>query len=55
MITAGNSARVIGVDESGVYAKIIWVCDTYWVPASTLGPNYDFPWNGAPLPTVVVD
>lgn len=55
VITAGNTARVLGVDESGNYAKIIWVCDMLWVEASTLGPNSNSPWNGAPLPTVVVE
>ncbi|MBP8973498.1 MAG: hypothetical protein KBH93_06440 [Anaerolineae bacterium] len=54
-ITAGNSARVIGVDASGQYYKIIWVCDFVWVPVGTIGPNYDDVWHGAPLPTAVVD
>jgi len=26
-----------------------------WVPKATLGPNYDAVWNGAPLPTAVVE
>ncbi len=55
VITAGNSARVIGVDASGLYRKIVWGCDLLWVPASTLGPNYDAVWNGAPLPMDVVE
>jgi hypothetical protein len=55
VIPAEQSAWVTGVDESGEYAKIIWVCDTLWVKANTLGPNPDYPWNGAPLPTVVVN
>ncbi len=54
-IPAGNSARVIGLDESGQYYKIIWACDFVWVPVGTLGPNYDAVWNGAPLPTAVVE
>jgi len=54
-ITAGNSARVIGLDASGEYYQILWVCDFLWVPANTLGPNYDAVWNGAPLPTGVVE
>jgi hypothetical protein len=53
-IAAGNSARVLGLDASGQYYKIIWVCDFVWVPVGTLGPNYDAVWNGAPLPTAVV-
>ncbi|MBP8972553.1 MAG: hypothetical protein KBH93_01645 [Anaerolineae bacterium] len=54
-ITAGNSARVLGLDASGQYYQIIWVCDLVWVPTATLGPNYDAVWNGAPLPTGVVE
>ncbi|MBP8974695.1 MAG: hypothetical protein KBH93_12545 [Anaerolineae bacterium] len=54
-ITAGNSARVIGLDSTGEYYQIIWVCDFVWVPRATLGPNYDAVWNGAPLPTAVVE
>jgi len=54
-IAAGNSARVLGLDATGQYYKIIWVCDFLWVPKATLGPNYDAVWNGAPLPTGVVE
>jgi len=54
-IKAGNTARVIGQDASGQYYKIIWVCDFVWVPKATMGPNYDAVWNGAPLPTNVVE
>ncbi|MCZ7541626.1 MAG: hypothetical protein M5U29_17275 [Anaerolineae bacterium] len=53
-IKAGNSARVLGLDASGQYYKIIWVCNFLWVPKATLGPNYDAVWHGAPLPTGVV-
>lgn len=54
-IKAGNTARVIGQDASGQYYKIIWACDFVWVPKATMGPNYDAVWNGAPLPTDVVE
>lgn len=54
-ITAGNSARVIGVDASGQYYKIIWVCDFVWVLVGTMGPNHDNVWQGASLPTAVVN
>ncbi len=54
-IKAGNTARVIGQDASGQYYKIIWVCDFVWVPKAAVGPNYDAVWNGAPLPTAVVE
>ena len=54
-IAAGSTAWVLGVDESGEYYKIIWGCDLVWVPAGTMGPNYDAVWNGRPLPTGVVN
>ncbi|MCD4686198.1 MAG: hypothetical protein K8S97_09700 [Anaerolineae bacterium] len=54
-ISAGNTAWVLGLDASGAYYKIVWVCDYLWVPVSSMGPNYDAVWNGAPLPTGVVD
>jgi hypothetical protein len=54
-IAAGSTAWVLGTDKSGQYHKIIWVCDLVWVPAGTMGPNYDAVWNGAPLPTDVVE
>ncbi len=50
-MTAGKSARVIGMDSTGQYYKILWVCQFLWVPANTLGPNYDDVWHGAALPT----
>ena len=54
-IPAGKTAWVLGQDASGQYYKIVWVCDLVWVPKATLGPNYDAVWNGAPLPTEVVE
>ena len=53
-ITAGNTAWVLGVDSTGSYYKIVWVCQLLWVPVSTMGPNFDKVWNGSPLPTAVV-
>jgi hypothetical protein len=50
-LEAGKSAYVLGVDETGEYYKIVWVCNYLWVPVETLGPTYDANWNGAPLPT----
>ncbi len=54
-IAAGDTARVIGLDASGEYYQIIWVCDFLWVPKDTLAPNPDAVWQGAPLPTDVVE
>jgi hypothetical protein len=53
-MAAGKTAWVIGVDASGQYYKIMWVCDFLWVPLNTLGPNYDAVWQGKPLPQDVV-
>lgn len=50
----GKTAWVLGVDETGAYYKIVWGCDYLWVPVSSMGPNYDDTWNGAPLPTDIV-
>lgn len=52
---AGTTVRAIGLDESGAYYQVLYVCDFLWVPAESLGPNYNAPWYGAPLPTMVVD
>ena len=54
-IPASNTAWVLGKDATGAYYEIIWVCDLLWVPVETMGPNYDEVWNGAPLPTDIVD
>ncbi len=53
-IPAGSSARVIGMDETGQFYQIIWVCNYLWVPANTLAPNSDAVWQGQPLPSSVV-
>lgn len=52
---AGTTLRAIGVDASGMYTKVLFGCGYYWVPSSAIGPNYDSVWNGAPLPTDVVE
>jgi hypothetical protein len=54
VIEAGQTAWVLGVDASGMYYKIVWACGYYWVPVSSMGPNFDEVWNGHPLPTTVV-
>ncbi len=53
-ITEGNTAWVLGVDATGQYYKIVWVCQYLWVQVGTMGPNFDKVWNGTPLPTTVV-
>lgn len=51
---AGLNLLAIGRDSSGAYTKVLFACGTYWVPTGVVGPNYDSPWNGTPLPTGVV-
>lgn len=55
VLPAGKNVRAIGLDSTGAYYKIIFVCDYLWVKAETLGPNFESPWNGAPLPTGTVN
>lgn len=52
---AGLNVRAMGVDATGEFTKVVFVCGYYWVPTGTIGPNYDVVWNGAPLPTNVVE
>jgi hypothetical protein len=47
--------RVLGVDSTRSFYKIIIACQTYWVPLDTLVPNPDDVWRSAPLPTQVVN
>ena len=54
VIEAGKTMWVYGVDESGMYYKVMLSGKYFWVPVGTLGPNYDEVWNGAPLPTDIV-
>jgi hypothetical protein len=47
---------VLGQDSTHEWYKIAINCNNYvWVPADVMGPNYDKVWNGAPLPTRVVN
>lgn len=55
VLPEGTHVRAIGKDATGEYYQVLYVCDFLWVKAETLGPNYESPWNGAPLPTVVVE
>lgn len=54
-IEADNTAWVIGKDASGMYYKVLWVCQFVWVPIDTMGPNYDDVWMGKSLPTEIVE
>lgn len=55
-IAAGQRYWVLGVDETGEYYKIWYECRYLWLPVGVMGPAFGDPvWNGAPLPTTVVD
>jgi len=54
VLAAGKTAWVVGMDESGAYYKIAYLCNYLWVPVESMGPNYDAVWNGTPLPTGAV-
>jgi hypothetical protein len=54
-VEAGSTYWVAGQDETGIYRKVLISCTWVWVRAETVGPNYDEVWNGAPLPTDVVE
>jgi hypothetical protein len=54
-LAKGKTAWVLGLDESHAYYKILWGCQSLWVPVGAMGPNYDDVWHGTPLPTGVVD
>lgn len=55
VIEAGNTYLVVGQDATGQFRKVLISCQWVWVPANTVGPNPQAPWNGAPLPTTVVN
>jgi hypothetical protein len=54
VIEVGKTYLVAGLDASGQYYKVLLSCQWLWVEADKVGPNFDPPWNGAPLPTTVV-
>lgn len=54
-MTIGQTLWVLGVDSSGQYYQVLLSGGQYWVPVSSMGPNYDEIWNGTPLPTTVVN
>lgn len=54
-IEAGKTLWVYGVDASGGFYKVMLSGKFFWLPVSSMGPNYDNVWQGTPLPTDVVD
>ena len=55
VVEAGKSYHVLGQDATESYYKILIGCAFTWVEKSTVGPTYDEPWNGTPLPTIIVN
>lgn len=51
----GQTLWVFGMDSTGMYYQVLLSGRFFWVPVSSMGPNYDENWNGTPLPTTVVD
>jgi hypothetical protein len=54
VMEAGSSVWVYGTDESGQFYYVMLSGRFFWVPAATIGPNFDEVWQGTPLPTEVV-
>ncbi len=50
ILAAGGSWWVIGAQNGFYELWIACAANPLWVPASTLGPNYDSGWGGDPLP-----
>jgi hypothetical protein len=49
-VPEGTAWWIVGA-QNGYYELFISCPANYvWVPASSMGPNFDPPWNGAPLP-----
>lgn len=55
VMAIGQSLWVTGLDESGEFYQVLLSGRFYWVPAGSIGPTYDDVWNGAPLPTTVIE
>jgi hypothetical protein len=54
VLPGGQTFWVVGFDETGEYAKLVLACQYVWVEADAIGPNFEEPWFGAPLPDRVV-
>lgn len=55
VLEIGKTFWMDGVDESGMYRKVLISCDWVWVEVAKTGPNYDEVWNGAALPGHTAD
>ncbi len=46
---------VVGQDASETYYKIVLACQFIWVRKDTMQPSFQYPQNGTPLPTRIVE
>jgi hypothetical protein len=55
VMETGKSLWVLGTNTGGTFYKVLLSGHALWVPVGSVGPTYDAVWNGAPLPTTIVD
>lgn len=53
-LPGGTAYWIVGIDATGEFYKVVLACQFVWVEADLMGPNFDSPWFGRPLPTNVV-
>lgn len=51
ILPAGSAWFVIGAQDGFYRLYIACQAAALWIPADAISPNYEPPWNGAPLPT----
>jgi hypothetical protein len=54
-MNSGQSLWVLGLDPTGAFYQVVISGKYLWVPVETIGPTFDAPWYGHPLPTEVVE
>lgn len=52
-IAAGNTALVLGTDDTGAYYQVLWGCQRLWVPVESMAPNPDAVYQGQVLPAIL--
>jgi len=53
-LEVGKTLWVLGIDSTGQFYKVVLSCSLLWVPIDSMGPNTDNFWQGAPLPTNII-
>jgi hypothetical protein len=51
----GTSIWVFGLDSTEQFYLAMLAGKKFWLPVGVVGPNYESPWFGRPLPTEIVD